>query len=517
VGGLGSTAEGYCSDAALESAAEHGDQELRRARTMRPSGPVGSPRLRRLLVAFDLVALGSGWLAALLVVVVRGDVPFGVAGLTMMTLALLTGGVFILSSSGLYRRRLCASRSMELTRIARSSFVVGLAAGLLLLGAGSELAVLAGLSAGTVSFTALVVERGVFREWIRGRRANGDFGAPVVVVAGSDQGARELSSFLTDNQVLGLHVGGVVTPMRPDARTNSIPWLGTLDKAVESAAMTGASGVVVDASSVTGAQLREVIDAASAASLHVHVSSGLRRIDDRRITVSLLADEAYLHIAPMSLTRGQVVAKRLVDVTLGGLALLMLAPVLLVCGAAIWLQDRGPVLFRQERVGKDGERFTLYKLRTMVLEAEQLRAELESDNRRDGPLFKLEKDPRVTRVGRFLRASSLDEAPQLLNVLEGTMSLVGPRPALPAEAAVFDEQLRRRMRVKPGMTGLWQVEARDLSSFDLYRRFDLHYVENWSFTYDLALVGRTTVVVAMRTAQALIPARLRRRPASGLE
>jgi lipopolysaccharide/colanic/teichoic acid biosynthesis glycosyltransferase len=156
------------------------------------------------------------------------------------------------------------------------------------------------------------------------------------------------------------------------------------------------------------------------------------------------------------------------------------------------------VFFAQERVGRDGGTFTLYKLRTMVVDAESRRAELEADNERGGPLFKLSDDPRVTRFGRLLRATSIDEIPQLFNVLQGAMSLVGPRPALPSEVEEFDDDLRRRTRVKPGVTGLWQVEARDSENFDLYRRYDLLYVDNWSVTLDLAILARTVAAVGLR-------------------
>jgi exopolysaccharide biosynthesis polyprenyl glycosylphosphotransferase len=507
-------------EATLDEGGGQRDARTGRDETMGPT-PAVDPPLRRLLIAFDVMAIGTGWVAGLGVALLRGHVALGAVSLVAMTLTLVLGGVLTLSATGLYRRRICANRSSELARIARSSLVLGLLTGLLVIRGGVEIAATAGLAAAGVSFTLLAVERGFFREWIKARRANGDFVAPVLVVAGTERGADDLASFLVDNQILGLRVAGVVTPQKPEvgstSRPTSRPWLGSLQELTTSAELVGASGVVLDAGSLTGDELNDLVRLAGSSSLHVHISSGVRRVENRRITVSLFADETFLHVAPPSLSRRQDVAKRFLDVVLASFALLVLAPILAVAGALIWLQDRGPVLFRQERIGRDGEPFTLYKLRTMLVEAEQLRSELESDNGRDGPLFKVAHDPRITPIGRFLRASSLDEAPQLLNVLEGTMSLVGPRPALPAEAAVFDKQLLRRLRVKPGMTGLWQVEARDLPSFDLYRRFDLHYVENWSLALDLTLIARTTVVVAMRTVQSLVPGRLRRRPASGLE
>ena len=197
------------------------------------------------------------------------------------------------------------------------------------------------------------------------------------------------------------------------------------------------------------------------------------------------------------------VAKRTVDVVVATLSLLLVLPVILLAALAIKLQDGGPVLFRQQRVGRDGKRFMMYKLRTMVPDAEHQLPRLRPHNHRDGPLFKLTNDPRVTSVGRFLRATSIDELPQLVAVLRGTMSMVGPRPALPEEVAQFDESLLGRLTVPPGLTGLWQVEARDDPSFESYRRFDLCYIENWSLRLDFAIMASTVIGLPRRSVKAL--------------
>ena len=157
--------------------------------------------------------------------------------------------------------------------------------------------------------------------------------------------------------------------------------------------------------------------------------------------------------------------------------------------------SRGPVLFKQVRVGKDGELFEMFKLRTMVRDAEALRSQLEDHNECSGALFKMRSDPRVTRVGRFLRKSSIDELPQLWNVMRGEMSIVGPRPALPAETEQWTADLHERLRVLPGITGMWQVSGRSEADFELYRRLDLYYVDNWSLTHDIKIVLKTIFVV----------------------
>jgi lipopolysaccharide/colanic/teichoic acid biosynthesis glycosyltransferase len=192
------------------------------------------------------------------------------------------------------------------------------------------------------------------------------------------------------------------------------------------------------------------------------------------------------------------------DLTIAPLALLATAPMLVIVALMVRREDGGPVIFRQQRVGKDGREFTLFKFRSMVVNAENQLADLVDQNERRGPLFKVEDDPRVTGVGKFLRATSLDELPQLMNVVRGEMTLVGPRPAMVHEVAQYDEELLRRLQVTPGVTGLWQVEGRDNPSFEAYRSLDLFYVENWSLGVDLAILMSTTAAVLGRAARVLL-------------
>lgn len=199
----------------------------------------------------------------------------------------------------------------------------------------------------------------------------------------------------------------------------------------------------------------------------------------------------------------QAAGKTVLDIGIAVLGLVVSAPVILVAAVAIKATDGGPVLYRQVRVGRDGEHFTIFKLRTMVVGAEDMIIDLRERNQRDGPLFKLSHDPRVTRVGRWLRVTTIDEVPQLINVLRREMSVVGPRPALPSEVDWFDEPLLERHAVRPGITGLWQIAARDHPSFDAYQTLDLHYVRNWSLRLDLVVLARTVRVVARRGWRAL--------------
>lgn len=199
------------------------------------------------------------------------------------------------------------------------------------------------------------------------------------------------------------------------------------------------------------------------------------------------------HWSPPRGARWQRMVKRLIDVIGAVVGLVVLAPFLLCVGMTVKLGSRGPVLFRQVRIGRGGRSFRMLKIRSMVANAEDLRGGLENDA--DAPLFKVWDDPRVTPIGRFLRSTSVDELPQLWNVLVGEMSLVGPRPALPAEVSGWTSDVHRRLQVKPGITGMWQVHGRSAATFDDYVRFDLYYVDNWSLSLDLRLLVGTVVPV----------------------
>jgi exopolysaccharide biosynthesis polyprenyl glycosylphosphotransferase len=214
--------------------------------------------------------------------------------------------------------------------------------------------------------------------------------------------------------------------------------------------------------------------------------------------------EPMLYVEAAKLSKVQVILKRAFDIILSLVVLVVAAPAWFVVAIGIKLGDRGPVFFRQTRVGKDGKTFRLVKFRTMRVDAEQLLASILAENERKGPLFKIDKDPRVTTIGRFLRETSLDELPQLINVLRGEMSLVGPRPALPSEVATFASELRQRELVPPGITGLWQVEARDNPSFEAYRRLDLFYVENWSIILDLMILMGTVEQLAAKIVMMVV-------------
>jgi lipopolysaccharide/colanic/teichoic acid biosynthesis glycosyltransferase len=187
--------------------------------------------------------------------------------------------------------------------------------------------------------------------------------------------------------------------------------------------------------------------------------------------------------------------KRLWDLAAASAGLVLVSPVMFIIAVMVKLDPPGPVLYISERIGRRECTFSCLKFRTMVINADQLKHSLEVHNERDGPLFKMTNDPRITRVGRFLRKFSLDELPQLLNVIYGDMSLVGPRPPIANEVRLYELQHLRRLEVLPGLTGLWQVRARQDPSFDRYMALDLTYVENWTLWLDLKILARTAQVV----------------------
>jgi len=206
-------------------------------------------------------------------------------------------------------------------------------------------------------------------------------------------------------------------------------------------------------------------------------------------------DMPMLGMTRVPTSQGRLLVKRLIDIAGASVGLLIAAPVLVATAIAIKLSSPGPVFFKQVRAGRHGRKFTMYKFRSMVVDAEALRAKLEHLNEMDGPVFKIKRDPRITGVGRFIRATSIDELPQLFNVLLGDMSLVGPRPPLPSEVCQYEPWQRRRLSVKPGLTGLWQVSGRNQVDFEQWMALDLQYIDNWSLWLDLVILLRTVPAV----------------------
>lgn len=193
--------------------------------------------------------------------------------------------------------------------------------------------------------------------------------------------------------------------------------------------------------------------------------------------------------------QGYLIAKRITDLLLSSIALIILSPILLIVAIAIKIDSKGPIIFKQDRVGKDGRIFGMYKLRSMVINAEELKSKLEDQNEMSGPMFKMKDDPRITRIGKFIRKTSIDELPQLVNVIKGEMSLVGPRPSLPREVEQFKPWMKERLLVKPGITCFWQVSGRNNIPFEEWMRLDVKYVKEMNYWLDIKLIFKTFFVL----------------------
>ncbi len=338
----------------------------------------------------------------------------------------------------------------------------------------------------------LTFERAVARSTFRYLRRSGRLTRHVVVVGvGGD--AASLCAVLDRHPELGYDVVGFLDDARPVGTVVSgrKVVLGGIDNAVETVRRTGAQGVVIVPGQVPVERLNLVTRLLTHSGIHVEVLGSLRGIAPERLTVGTLGRQFdVLHVRPCR-PAPRALAKRTFDVVFATFGLLLAAPVIAVSAAVITLESPGPVLFRQRRLGRDGETFELIKLRSMVADAESRLDDLRHLNEAAWPLFKLRHDPRVTRVGRYLRCMSLDELPQLWNVLRGEMSIVGPRPALLDEAEQWAPELYQRLRVRPGITGMWQVHSRAGADFDDYVELDLYYVDNWSLPLDLKIVLQT--------------------------
>ncbi|UQX03072.1 sugar transferase [Streptomyces sp. RerS4] len=249
--------------------------------------------------------------------------------------------------------------------------------------------------------------------------------------------------------------------------------------------------LVAPGARIAGERLRRVAWALHDEGLELAVFPGLVEVSVKRLETLSAGGLAVLRVAPPVRRGVQPLLKSALDRAGAAVGLVLLSPFFLAVVLAIRLGSPGPAFYSQRRIGRDGVPFVMWKFRTMVVDADRRKAELAGANENDGLMFKMRRDPRVTRVGRLLRRTSMDELPQLVNVLTGSMSLVGPRPPLPEEVARYDEVELRRLSVRPGMTGLWQISGRSDLSWDETIQLDLQYVDNWSFTSDVDVMGRT--------------------------
>ncbi|MBN9110107.1 MAG: sugar transferase [Pseudonocardia sp.] len=348
------------------------------------------------------------------------------------------------------------------------------------------------------------IGRLVLRARIRRLRARGRCALPVLAVGNLESVTDLIDRIRRDEQRGWVVVGACVpTGVGPDGADSvaGVPVLGDLD-AVAEVAREGSHRIVAvcPAPGWSPARLHQLAWSIEDLAAELVVDPGLMDVSGPRLHVDPVDGLPLLRLTRPTFTGVAWIAKHVVDRFGAVLLLVLIAPVLLAVAVAVKL-DGGPVLFRQTRVGRHGREFTMFKFRSMVVDAERRLAELSDGNDGAGPLFKMRKDPRVTRVGAFLRRFSIDELPQLFNVVNGTMSLVGPRPPLPVEVATYGLAAQRRLLVRPGLTGLWQISGRSDLTWEQSVRLDLRYVENWNLALDALILWKTFgAVVSSRGA-----------------
>ncbi len=329
-----------------------------------------------------------------------------------------------------------------------------------------------------------------WRRCIGRAQRDGSLRLKTVVVGTNDEG-RRLARAMTAAPLEGFEPIGFLTVDRHVVDVDGFPVLGSLADIVNIVDESGADCVFVASSAVRVEDVAWLARVLRPQDVDVRFSTNLPELLISRISLQPVAQIPSLTVRRARLTGPQAAIKRAVDVSLAGFLLVLTSPLWAAIAMTIKLGSKGPILFRQERIGARGAPFTMLKFRTMVRDAEARRQEVDHLNEATGPLFKIRRDPRVTRVGRFLRRCSLDELPQLLNVIRGEMSLVGPRPPLRSEVSAYERWHFARLEVRPGMTGLGQVTGRSDRSFEDTVRLDVFYIENWSLTYDLWIMAKT--------------------------
>ncbi len=343
----------------------------------------------------------------------------------------------------------------------------------------------------------LVASRWTWRHWLDRQRAQGRYVSRAVLV-GEHAKTLHVAQELQRDPSAGIIITGAITEQPGGMLMPGVPMVGSLDDVLSGVARVDADSVVYSGSDlISPAKLRQFGWDLQERNIDLVIAAALTDVASPRIHAQPVGGLSLMHVDSPEFTGSRYVTKRAFDIVVSSLALLLLSP-LFVLVALMVRTDGGPALFHQSRVGLDGRTFTMFKFRSMVTDAEARLPELLTGSDGNGVLFKMRHDPRVTRIGAVLRRLSIDELPQLLNVLRGDMSLVGPRPPLHSEVEMYELWAHRRMLVKPGLTGLWQVSGRSDLSWDDSLRLDLYYVENWSLASDMVIMWRTGRAVLER-------------------
>lgn len=362
--------------------------------------------------------------------------------------------------------------------------------------------------AGILGVVLLFLSRRAWRLWVLRRRAHGDHRANALIIGGVRSAQDIMRRFIAD-PVHGLRVVGVWVPDRVAGRSERIhvgdvdvPVMGT-ETGMEDALAVNAFDdidivVVTDTEHLGHDGMRELAWALEGHDVDLLVAPNVVDVAGPRVHLEAHGNMPLIYLSGPAYSRSRTIVRALFDRCFALTVLVLASPILVVAALAIRLTSKGPIFYRSERIGMHGVPFEMLKFRTMVRDADQAREELVKHNIGAGPLFKMRNDPRVTRVGRILRRFSIDEIPQFYNVLRGDMSVVGPRPPLRCEVDTYDETVMRRLLIKQGITGLWQVSGRSDLSWEDSVRLDIDYVENWSMMRDLQIILQTARAVLAR-------------------
>ncbi len=468
-------------------------------RSTQPNKDFSAGFMRRVAITDLLVIIWAVWGAQLIRFgtygqdgpLTSGAASFRNAQYAVLTVALIVVWLVMLRLHGAYDRRLLGHGPEEYRAVALGSFrlftVVATISYLLHLSVARGYVAIA-MPAGMIG---LLLSRRAWRQWLTLHRAQGEMSGSVLVV-GDRAHLVDLIRALGSVPAAGYRVVAACCSDADGRYIGTVPVVGDESDAADIARRMGVNTVACTSSSRLGTGgLRRLGWALEGQDVELVVAPGLTDIAGPRVLTRPVAGLSLLHVEAPVFTGPQLAVKTAIDRVGAATLLLLLSPLFAVVAVLIRRHGKGPVFFRQERIGKDGTSFTMLKFRTMVVGAEAMLPSLLERSEGQGPLFKLSDDPRITHIGATLRRFSLDEAPQLINVLRGQMSLVGPRPPLASEVQTYGDDVRRRLLVKPGMTGLWQINGRSDLSWDESVRFDLYYVENWSIMSDLMILWRT--------------------------
>ncbi len=470
-----------------------------------PVAPISVPRRAGWAVRYSAALLAAETLTAavvatLLAVTRPGPVSYDTP-LVWAALALVPAWPLLLVATGAHDEWLFGAGSDEYRRVVRAGLLLLATAGFVSYAVQLDLS-RALVVVGVPTLTVVTCLLRAAARWQLLRLRRGGACTKRVLVVGRGGAVLDLVGHLSSDRTTGLCVVAACVAAGDRERVAEVSGLpvGGLDDVLEVARTAEVDTIAVTSASETAASyLRRLSWQLEGTGIELLVSPGLVEVAGPRLRIRPYEGLPLLSVEQPCFQGWRRIVKGGVDRLGAVAAILALSPLLAAVALTVRLSGPGPVLYRQERVGVNGRAFTMYKFRSMVVGAEARLEGLRASSDADGPLFKLRTDPRVTRVGGWLRRWSLDELPQLFNVVGGAMSLVGPRPPLPHEVARYDSSASRRLLVKPGLTGLWQVSGRSDLPWDEAVRLDLRYVENWSLTTDFRIMWRTARAVLSRT------------------